>query len=94
MDGIDPLSADFEVMCFVKDKRAVSGTCTFDELAGKFGKDVVQKLLENGFLRKTGYAMIDWTYRGQVAMGPDAINRHITKQVLREKGILNNKNTN
>jgi len=88
MEEIDPLKAEFEVMCFVKDMRAVKGTCTLAEVSLKFGQNEVKQLIQRGLLAETAFGMLDWTYDGSKAMGPEAIRRHISKQVLREKGGL------
>ena len=88
MEQIDPLKIEFEVMCFVKDQRATKGTCTFDEAARKFGQEEVRGLIRRGLLAETTFGMLDWTLDGKRSMGPEAVRRHISKQVLREKGSL------
>lgn len=88
MDTIDPLKVEFEIMCFVKDQRRMKGTCTVDEAARKFGQGEVRRLITEGMLAETNFGMLDWTYAGSRAMGPEAVRRHIAKQVLREKDQL------
>lgn len=83
-ETIDPLGPDFEIMCFVKDQRAASGKCTREEAVQKFGKDAVQRLIDNKVLSLTQYGMMDWTYAGTKAMGPNSVRRHIMKQIARE----------
>lgn len=88
MEQVDPLKTEFEVMCFVKDQRAVKGTCTKDEVSRKFGEEEVRQLIQRGLLAETTFGMLDWTLEGKRAMGPEAVRRHISKQVLREKGRI------
>jgi hypothetical protein len=88
MRQIDPLDAEFEIMCFVKDQRAVKGSCTYDDAVKKFGAEKVRALISDGMIAQTPYGMLDWTFDGTKSMEPQAIARRIYKQVLREKGQI------
>lgn len=88
MEYIDSLSGEFEIMCYVRDERAARGSCTLDGACNKFGKLPVMGLLEQGMLSQTTYGMLNWTKLGEAAMSTGAVARRITKQVLREKGII------
>jgi hypothetical protein len=68
---IDIFGKEFELMCYVKDTRALNGICTFEEVIEKFGEPLIKKLMmEENFI---GYCKfnsngLDWTELGWTAM--------------------------
>lgn len=68
---IDIFGKEFELMCYIKDTRALNGVCTYDDVVKRFGEELVKKLMIDKNL--IGYCEfnssgLDWTELGWEAM--------------------------
>lgn len=68
---IDVFSKDFELMCFVQDKRVMTGICKYEDVIEKFGEKLVNNCMYDKRLiyhdkNKTGG--MAWTDFGKKCM--------------------------
>jgi hypothetical protein len=64
-------SKEFELMCFVKDKRVLTGFCKFEDVANKFGDILLKKCI---YEKKLIYidkrdGGLEWTEFGRRSIG-------------------------
>lgn len=72
---IDFATREFELMCFVKDKRAINGSCSLAELVAEYGKELVDRMMQNDLINykvhiPTDLDGIEWTDWGTYVMQP------------------------
>lgn len=68
---ISLFSKEFELMCFIKDKSVLTGVCKFDEVAQKFGEQLLKKCMYEKkliYLDKRAGGL-EWTEFGRRSMG-------------------------
>jgi hypothetical protein len=66
---IDPFTKEFDLMCYVKDTKVMTGNCDYKKVADKFGEPLLKKCILNKrviFVDKKGN--LDWTDFGKFCM--------------------------
>jgi hypothetical protein len=78
---MDPLSTEFQIMCFILDTTSLTGEVTMSEVADKFGEDAVQSVITNGYVEVFESERLKWTELGWQEMLPDEVEKSAKRRI-------------
>lgn len=78
---MDPLSTEFQIMCFILDTTSLAGEVTMSEVADKFGEAAAQSVITNGYVEVFESERLRWTELGWRAMLPGEVEKSAKRRI-------------